>query len=84
MVENYLSQVGLGEDEADIADQVIQQGRPLVISGFLTVEADGPLHHGVLAHQHNAVAHIAQTLWIVAIKYEHVCIVSVQTLHAYQ
>lgn len=58
----HLCQVSLGEDEANIANQLVQQGWPLVITSLLAVQADRPLHHGVLAHEHNAVTHVTETL----------------------
>lgn len=46
-------QVTLGEDDAHVADQVLQQDGPLLVTGLLHVQPDGALHHGVLAHQHH-------------------------------
>ena len=51
----YLTKVTLGEDQANIAHQSIQQGSPGVTSGALIVESDAALHQSVLAHQHCAV-----------------------------
>lgn len=60
----HVCQIGLGEDEADVANQHLQQSGPLLIPSPLAVQADGPLHHGVLAHQHHALPDVAQTLYI--------------------
>lgn len=47
----HLCQVALGEHKAHVADQLIQDWLPLVVTSLLDVEADGALHHGVLAHE---------------------------------
>ncbi len=44
-------QVAVGEDDADIADQLVEDAGPLVVARRLAVEADAALHHRVLAHQ---------------------------------
>jgi hypothetical protein len=53
-------QVAVGEDDADVADQLVQDDSPLVVAGGLAVQADGALHHGVLAHEDDSAR--AQTL----------------------
>lgn len=45
------------EEEADVADELRQQGAPGVVLLVLAVQADAALHEGVLAHEDLAVMH---------------------------
>ena len=49
-----------GEDDADVANQLLQQACPLVGAAGLAEDADRALHHGVLAHENDGLG--AQTL----------------------
>ena len=44
-----------GLTDTDVADELVQQRRPAVVLLLLAVEADGALHHGVLAHEDDAL-----------------------------
>ena len=48
---SYLAEVGLGEHNAHIAHQLVNDGCPCLAFPLLAVHADGALHHGVLAHE---------------------------------
>lgn len=55
-----LVQVTVGEDQTNVADQVLNQAAPLLAASGLAVQVDGALHHGVLTHQDDGAG--AQTL----------------------
>ena len=40
-----------GEEDTDVADELIKEAGPLVVASGLAVDADGALHHGVLPHE---------------------------------
>ncbi len=48
------------EDDANIANKVVQQHIPLLLLGPLCIQPDAALHQGVLSHEHHTV--LAQTL----------------------
>jgi len=48
------------EDNADIANKVVQQHIPLLLLGPVCIQPDAALHQGVLSHEHHTV--LAQTL----------------------
>jgi hypothetical protein len=51
----HLSKVLDGEDDADIADEVVQQAKPLLVARAFGIQANAAADHGVLAHQDGAV-----------------------------
>ena len=59
----HLVEVALGEDQAHVADQRLGNAGPLLVASALAVQADGALHHRVLAHQHHALAMVPQALF---------------------
>ena len=50
----------VGEDDANIADKIVQQYIPLFLLCPVCVQPDAALHQGVLAHEHHTV--LTQTL----------------------
>eukprot|EP00967_Tisochrysis_lutea_P127803 scaffold217887_cov23-Tisochrysis_lutea.AAC.1 len=51
----HVVQVTIGENDAHVVDQVVQDDPPLVVARGLAVHLDGALHHGVLAHQDDSI-----------------------------
>lgn len=49
----------IGEDDANIADKIVQQNSPLLLLGPLYIQLNAALHQGVLTHEHHTV--LAQT-----------------------
>ena len=67
---NLIANVGelaLGEAEANIAHELVEEAFPPLVAGSLNERADSALHHRVLAHEDHAVradarAHVLELL----------------------
>mmetsp|Transcript_7046 Transcript_7046/g.16074 ORF Transcript_7046/g.16074 Transcript_7046/m.16074 type:complete len:300 (-) Transcript_7046:94-993(-) len=56
----HVGELALREDDADVADEEVEESEPLRLAGALGVSADRALRERVLSHEHARLAHLAE------------------------